>query len=151
MQVSEKDKKLIQRYGHVASEDTVNSDCVEVFLFGGQKELKGLCIADPLVLRFGKGRDVFCIFFWAFTYSFVSLSDVEHFLFTGSLDLVRIKRFANGRSKRVNQGCKDLSLCDIYFLCGCMRSHNSSACHIYVMCVELGYNHFSWEKLVDSN
>ena len=52
----------------------------------------------------GKGEETF------YTYSFVSLSDVEHFLFAGSHDLVRIKRFANWRSKRVKQGCKDLSL-----------------------------------------
>ena len=32
----EKDKKLIQRYGHVAATVTVNSDCVEVILFGGE-------------------------------------------------------------------------------------------------------------------
>ena len=50
----EKDKKLIQRYGHGAAAVTVNSDCVEVILFGGRKELGGSPIADPVVLRFGK-------------------------------------------------------------------------------------------------
>ena len=50
----EKDKKLIQRCGHGAAAVTVNSDCVEVILFGGYKEvLGGLPIANPVVLRFG--------------------------------------------------------------------------------------------------
>ena len=48
----EKDKKLLQRYGHGAAGVTVHSNCVEVILFGGQK--KGLPIADPVVLRFGE-------------------------------------------------------------------------------------------------
>ena len=50
----EKDKKLIQRYGHGAAAVTVNSDCVEVILFGGYKEVLGRSpIANPVVLRFG--------------------------------------------------------------------------------------------------
>ena len=53
MQLPEKDKKLIQRSGHHAAAVTVNSDCVEVIVFGGWK--KGLSIvADPVVLTFGK-------------------------------------------------------------------------------------------------
>ena len=50
----EKDKKLIQRYCHGAAAVTVNSDCVEVILFGGLKELGRSPIADPVVLTFGK-------------------------------------------------------------------------------------------------
>ena len=53
----EKDKKLIQRCGHGAAAVTVNSECVEVILFGGRKDvhlLGSLPIADPVVLRFGK-------------------------------------------------------------------------------------------------
>ena len=53
VQVPEKDKKLFQRWGHCAAAVTLNSDCVEVILFGGQKELGGSNIADPVVLRFG--------------------------------------------------------------------------------------------------
>ena len=48
-----KHKKLIQRCGHGAAAVTLNSDCVEVILFGGEKEIAGSNIADPVVLRFG--------------------------------------------------------------------------------------------------
>ena len=48
----EKDKKLIQRWCHGAAAVTLNSDCVEVILFGGQKDF-GSFLADPVVLRFG--------------------------------------------------------------------------------------------------
>ena len=52
MQVPGKYKKLIQRYVHGAAAVTVNSDCVEVIVFGG---LKGVSvIADSVVLTFGK-------------------------------------------------------------------------------------------------
>ena len=40
MQVPEKDKELIHRHRHGAAAVTVNSDCVEVILFGGRKELR---------------------------------------------------------------------------------------------------------------
>ena len=50
----EKDKKLIQRFGHGAAAVTVIADCVEVILFGGKKNREGSLIADPVVLRFGK-------------------------------------------------------------------------------------------------
>ena len=50
----EKSKKLIQRYGHGAAAVTVNSDCVEVILFGGKRKYGGSNIADPVVLRFGE-------------------------------------------------------------------------------------------------
>ena len=50
----EKYKKLILRYGHGAASVTVNSDCVEVILFGGRKELDGSRLADPVVLTFGE-------------------------------------------------------------------------------------------------
>ena len=49
----EKDKKLIQRVGHGAAAVTINSDCVELILFGGMNN-KASYIADPVVLRFGK-------------------------------------------------------------------------------------------------
>ena len=47
------DKKLIKRYRHGTAAVTVNSDCVDVILFGGQEELGGSRIANPVVLRFG--------------------------------------------------------------------------------------------------
>ena len=50
----EKDKKLIQRFGHGAAAVTVNSECVEVILFGGHKKLGSSPIADTVILRFGK-------------------------------------------------------------------------------------------------
>ena len=55
VQVPANVKKLIQRYGHGASAVTVNSDCVEVIVFGGWKDVS--VIADSVVLTFGK-----CIF-----------------------------------------------------------------------------------------
>ena len=48
-----KHKKLIQRYGHGAAAVTLNSDCVEVILFGGLIVIGGSTISDPVVLRFG--------------------------------------------------------------------------------------------------
>ena len=48
----EKDKKLIQRWCHVAAAVTVNSDCVEVILFGGYKN--GSLMADTVAVRFGE-------------------------------------------------------------------------------------------------
>ena len=55
----EKDKELIERYCHGAATVTVNSNRVEVILFGGWNELKSL-IAHPVVLRFGKyGRALY--------------------------------------------------------------------------------------------
>ena len=50
----EKDKKLIQRFDHGAAAVTVNSDCVEVILFGGQRIFRGSLLADPVVLRYGE-------------------------------------------------------------------------------------------------
>ena len=50
----EKDKKLIQRYDHGAAAVTVNSDCVEVILFGGYEDFGSSPIADTVILRFGK-------------------------------------------------------------------------------------------------
>ena len=60
MQVPKKYKRLIQRYDHGAAAVTVNSDCVEVILFGGYKDLLlgSPPIADPVVLRFGKCSSV---------------------------------------------------------------------------------------------
>ena len=52
VQVPANVKKLIERYGHGAAAVTVNSDCVEVIVFGGLKG--GSVIADPVVLTFGK-------------------------------------------------------------------------------------------------
>ena len=54
VQVPEEYKKHIQRFYHGAAAVTVNSDCVEVILFGGQKELLGSLIADSVVVRFGE-------------------------------------------------------------------------------------------------
>ena len=50
----EKYKKLIQRFCHGAASVTINSDCVEVILFGGRKELCESFLADPVVLTFGE-------------------------------------------------------------------------------------------------
>ena len=49
----EKYKKLIQRYGHGAASLTVNSNCVEVILFGGCDNRNSL-MADTTILRFGE-------------------------------------------------------------------------------------------------
>ena len=49
----EKYQKLIQRYGHGAAALTVNSDCVEVILFGGRGK-NGPLMADTTILRFGE-------------------------------------------------------------------------------------------------
>ena len=51
--MSAKDKKLIQRYGHDAAAVTVNPDCVEVILFGGEDK-NGSLMADTVVVRFGE-------------------------------------------------------------------------------------------------
>ena len=48
----EKYKQLIQRERHSASTFSVNSDCVEVILFGGYDNHFSL-IADTTILRFG--------------------------------------------------------------------------------------------------
>ena len=53
MEVPEKDKKLIQRSGHGAVAATVNSDCVEVILFGGLNKDCSL-IADTVAVRLGE-------------------------------------------------------------------------------------------------
>ena len=49
----EKDKKLIQRHSHGAAAVTVNSDCVEVILFGG-RDIKYSRMADTVVVRLGE-------------------------------------------------------------------------------------------------
>ena len=53
MELSEKDKKLLQRYGYGVAAVTVNSDCVEVIFFGGYDKNESL-IADTVVVRFGE-------------------------------------------------------------------------------------------------
>ena len=53
LQVPEKYKKLLQRDGHGAATLTVNSDCVEVILFGGRDKDDSL-MADTTMLRFGE-------------------------------------------------------------------------------------------------
>ena len=45
-------KKLVKRYGHGAAALTVNSDCVEVMLFGGYS--KNSHMDDTIILRFGE-------------------------------------------------------------------------------------------------
>ena len=49
----QKDKKLVQRYEHGAAAVTVNSDCVEVILFGGYNK-DGSLMADTVAVRFGE-------------------------------------------------------------------------------------------------
>ena len=49
----EKDKKLILRQCHGAATLTVNSDCVEVILFGGYDKNYSH-MDDTTILRFGK-------------------------------------------------------------------------------------------------
>ena len=53
MHVAEKYKKLLQRIAHGAATVTVNSDFVEVILFGGRDE-DGRLLADTTILRFGE-------------------------------------------------------------------------------------------------
>ena len=55
----EKDKNLIQRYHHGAAAVTVNSDCMEVILFGGWRNR--LLMADTVVIKFGKNLGVLLI------------------------------------------------------------------------------------------
>ena len=54
VQVPQKDKKPIKRMCHGAAAFTVNYDCVEIILFGGQNKNAGSFIADPVVLKFSK-------------------------------------------------------------------------------------------------
>ena len=49
----ERNKKLIQRQSHGAATLTVNSDCVEVILFGGYDDDDSL-LADTTILTFGE-------------------------------------------------------------------------------------------------
>ena len=49
----EENKKLIQRFSHGAVAVTVNSDCVEVILFGGYNKKNSL-MDDTVVVRFGE-------------------------------------------------------------------------------------------------
>ena len=51
--MSENSEKLIQRFGHGAATLIVNSDCVEVILFGGCDKDYYL-MADTTILRFGE-------------------------------------------------------------------------------------------------
>ena len=55
----EKFKKVIQRYYHGAAALIVNSDCVEVILFGGYDK-HGSLMADTTILRFGEFVKVKC-------------------------------------------------------------------------------------------
>ena len=48
-----KDKKLIERSGYGAAAVTVNSDCVEVILFGGYNK-DDLLMADTVAVRIGE-------------------------------------------------------------------------------------------------
>ena len=52
----EKDKKLIQRWSHGAAAVAVNSDYVEVILFGGLNNYNSL-VADTVVVRLGECLD----------------------------------------------------------------------------------------------
>ena len=49
----EKEKKLIQKWCHGAAAATVNSDCVDVILFGGWSKGDS-CMADTVAVRFGE-------------------------------------------------------------------------------------------------
>ena len=71
----EKDNELIQRFGHGAAAVTVNSDCVEVILYGGNKELGGSFIANAVVLRFGK----YHIFYTCFLYFNIYVGPTDAF------------------------------------------------------------------------
>ena len=53
VQVPEKYKKLLHRDGHGAAALIVNSDCMEVILFGGCDEYYSL-MSDTTLLRFGE-------------------------------------------------------------------------------------------------
>ena len=47
-------KKLVQRHSHGAAPLTINPECVEVVLFGGNQEMMESLISDTTALRFGK-------------------------------------------------------------------------------------------------
>ena len=51
--MSKKDKNLTLRFAHGAAILNVNSDCVEVILFGGVDK-NGYLMADTTILRFGE-------------------------------------------------------------------------------------------------
>jgi len=53
LEVPEKDKKLLQRYGHGAVAVPLDSISTEVVIFGGLNQ-DGSRIADTVVVRFGK-------------------------------------------------------------------------------------------------
>ena len=53
MQVPEKYKELLQRFGCATATLTVNSDCLEVILFGGYDRNISL-MADTTILRFSE-------------------------------------------------------------------------------------------------
>ena len=54
VQVPENYKVLIQRHGHGAAAVTVNSDYVEMILFGGKRKIGRSFLADSVVLKFGE-------------------------------------------------------------------------------------------------
>ena len=53
MEVSEENKKLIQRSGHSTAAVSINSDCMEVILYGGWNN-DDMLIGDTVVVRFGE-------------------------------------------------------------------------------------------------
>ena len=54
MQVQVSNKKLVQRYDHSAAPLDISPECLEVILFGGRLEIRGISIADTVALRFGE-------------------------------------------------------------------------------------------------
>jgi len=54
--VPQKDKRLLQRWGHRAVAFSLNSDCVEVTLFKGEDNKDR--ITDTVVMRLG---EYFCV------------------------------------------------------------------------------------------
>ena len=69
----ENGKKLLQRWGHGAAAVNVNSDCVEVILFGGYNK-NGSRIADTVVVRFGECFSVPLNNFWQMSEAFTGVN-----------------------------------------------------------------------------
>jgi len=54
---------MLQRFGHGAAALSVSSECVEVILFGGKKEIVRSDWADTVVLRFGRSYKMYIIIY----------------------------------------------------------------------------------------
>ena len=48
------DNNMLKRWGHSAASLTINSECIEVTVFGGTRTLSSPAMFDQVVLQFGK-------------------------------------------------------------------------------------------------